>query len=534
MALKSNRVGVRTDQVDVYGRITSKSFFQSILDHLPRWTSLKVWKNGTEQLLPVNTDEPVTSPIIADIQYPTDSSATEQMFTYRKSPTEVDGEAYIKSIKGNTIVWNQTFPTKTVNYTGTGYTLTSSNDGKFVITVTETATVDASVNHFNISSDVFKEGHKYYIRGNISNIAVLIKSVTTNMIEKIWVAPNFIGSNVVFTFTDLPVGTYTLYPQAFDLTAMFGSAKADEIYAMETAHAGSGVAYFRSLFPLPYYKYDAGSLLSFNGTGIKTVGFNQWDEDWEKGQYNSATDVVQKINSNNHIRSKNPIPVIPNTTYYFNSAGYNIHLIIADIDDNVVYRTVSMNNNVFTTPANSAYVYFNMSQAYGTEYKDDLCINVSSEKNGTYDSYTTFTTTIPTDTYFPTGMKSVGNTYDEFNSSRAYTRIGEVDLGSITWTYDSQYTRFKSYKSDFPGIKTYSSVRTQPLKCGMYEAITDGRPFAEVPNMSIYNDVGTSVIYIINTSYTDAVSFKTAMDGVMLQYELAEEIIEPTLTFDEE
>ena len=51
-------------------------------------------------------------------------------------------------------------------------------------------------------------------------------------------------------------------PQIFDLTQMFGATKADEIYAMEQAEAGAGVAYFRSLFPLDYYPYNAGQQMT--------------------------------------------------------------------------------------------------------------------------------------------------------------------------------------------------------------------------------------------------------------------------------
>ena len=39
----------------------------------------------------------------------------------------------------------------------------------------------------------------------------------------------------------------------FDLTQMFGSTIADYIYTLEQNTAGSGVAWFRKLFPKDYY-----------------------------------------------------------------------------------------------------------------------------------------------------------------------------------------------------------------------------------------------------------------------------------------
>ena len=106
MARKQNRLGVRSDQVDIYGRPISSVFFQNLVNDLPAWTDLPSYKNGTEQLLPVNDDEPETSPILCDIQYP-DTLRNDQYFTYRESPTTKDGLAKIRGIRGNTLVWNQ-------------------------------------------------------------------------------------------------------------------------------------------------------------------------------------------------------------------------------------------------------------------------------------------------------------------------------------------------------------------------------------------------------------------------------------------
>lgn len=46
--------------------------------------------------------------------------------------------------------------------------------------------------------------------------------------------------------------------QLFDLTQMFGTAIADQVYAMEQTTPGAGVAWFRNLFPKDYYAYNVG------------------------------------------------------------------------------------------------------------------------------------------------------------------------------------------------------------------------------------------------------------------------------------
>lgn len=80
-----------------------------------------VYKGGTEQILPVNGSVPVTSPLKAEIQYP--DGVREVEFTYQQTPSSKDGQAKIKSIKGNTVVWNQ----ELISFNGTGIKTTGKN-----------------------------------------------------------------------------------------------------------------------------------------------------------------------------------------------------------------------------------------------------------------------------------------------------------------------------------------------------------------------------------------------------------------------
>lgn len=521
MALKSNRVGVRTDQVDVYGRVTSKSFLQSILDHLPRWTSLKVWKNGTEQLLPVNTDEPVTSPIVADIQYPTDSSATEQMFTYRKSPTEADGEAYIQSIKGNTIVWNQIVNDVQAKSEVYGITRTKVTDGN-KIGLQYTGTAESTQNFTAIFSLPFVIGHKYLCTlGASLPTGTRISLSSTDRVSSVIVT---ISTTVTFglLITSGTTVDITTYPQAFDLTAMFGAGKEP-----------TTVEQFTALFPLPYYQYDAGSLLSFNGTGIKTIGFNQWDEELELGTI--AWNTGANTESTTIVRSKNYTSVFGNKEYYLNIPSVSVDVHFYDVNKTHIGPLfVNLTQTkIITTPSDCAYIRFMLSADYGTEYKDDICINISNSlKNGTYESYTTSTTTIPTDTYFPTGMKSAGTVYDEFTSSRAYTRIGEVDLGTLTWQMSGSGDTVFFY-ADTTSLGVASTITVS----GKQNYICDKYEIVNVSSTGTDTGIGfasATQLRVRDTTYTSASDFTTAMDGVMLQFELKEEIIEPTLEFDEE
>ena len=117
------------------------------------------------------------------------------------------------------------------------------------------------------------------------------------------------------------------------------------------------------------------------------VNINIWDEVWENGQISTKTG--EKINDTaQQVRSANYIPTDPNTTYYFKTAGKTAWMLFYDSSHNVIegYSTgaysssnaSAVNNNVFTTPTNGAYMMFYMVAAYGGTYNNDLSINYPS------------------------------------------------------------------------------------------------------------------------------------------------------------
>lgn len=137
----------------------------------------------------------------------------------------------------------------------------------------------------------------------------------------------------------------------------------------------------------------------------------------------------------------------------------------------------------------------------------------------------------------------VGNTatdYEPYNGNTYTTSLGRtvyggtldvvsgvltvdramVDLGTLNWTYDATVPRFYS-----TNIKT--TVKA-PLDNSVVNAISSdyiATSFNELYVLDKRNGTfavgATGTLSIINTSYTDATAFKTAMNGVQLVYELA-------------
>ena len=202
----------------------------------------------------------------------------------------------LRKIVGGTVVWNQLMkdPTFTNNnmwtVTSNATISVSNNIGK------ATCNTDGNMSLQPASNNNIKANHIYFIEidARISNSNKFVQiSTPFSGIEPRTNSQNFTRLSMIGKRTSNYSGkTPALYESDavsgdyiegknfvfFDLTIMFGSTIADAIYAMERANAGSGVAFFRSLFPNDYYAYDAGTLMSVHAKEHRTVGKNLFDE----------------------------------------------------------------------------------------------------------------------------------------------------------------------------------------------------------------------------------------------------------------
>ena len=348
-----------------------------------------------------------------------------------------------------------------------------------------------------------------------------------------------------------------------DLTQLFGTD--DEIATaldISTSDITTevGVVAFESWLALnigtqDYYPYDPGSLISFKGQSVKSVGFNQWDEEWEVGRISAVNGGYE---TSTGIRSKNFIRVFPNTQYY-GIAGRSTYVICYDINKNFVYTTwqehdpagvnyKNINGSVFTIPSGIYYIKFYQT-AYST-YDHDTCINFSDPaKNGIYKPYWEDVLTIdPTKIYgkasgegsyvqcFPDGMLSVGSVHDTLSVNEAVKKIDSVNLGSLNWT-KGIYSGHDYYTSNssIAGIKKPAS-NTQimaNLLCVLFEP---NKTFDTLGGSGTWIAVSSDGRIGINQpgSYTDATEFKTAMNGVMLNYELDTQLVYTDLIYSED
>jgi len=475
----------------------------------------KAYKGGTEQILPENTSTPTTSPFLGDIRYP-QGLLTDQEFTYRQSPTEEDGLAKVTDIKGNTLVWNQLIPTNWASSGNrNGVTFTNNGDGSYTFNGTSTgiAFIPRSV---VVSA---KANHKYFVNvGNDSNTGL---NITINgLAEESYVKTKAIISSpidnnfVLFYQSGASFNNLKVWPQIIDLTQM----------GLDSLT----VEQFTSLFPLSYYSYNQGSLLSFNGTGLKTVGFNQWDEEWEVGGLSILNGVP--VAGSTQIRSKNFCPLIGGKTYYSTCGKtdggsqnrYYLAICFYDAEQEFISAVYS-NNLTFVAPSNASYfkICTNSSTVvYGNTYNNDICVNISSSRNGEYEPYTSSTLSLPISTYFPSGMKSAGNVYDELTESKAITRIGAVDLGTLNYINDNSGVYGRFYTTELSSLISKAVDGNLNIMCPCFVAVSTLDIIYNNASGMMFLSIQGNISFTKN-GYSTVQEFKNSLQGIYLYYELA-------------
>ena len=412
----------------------------------------------------------------------------EAEFTYRpsagsvdvKSGYKVDHGGRIMGIKGNTVAWNQRIPNMiTGNWTAYIYgkiTLTSISDG----VATLTNNTDSSISGDNamlcsMEPLQIDNSHKYFISfealGSWDNCNIAYEMSVSEYVgsmgsANVWVhnkrimygkwtttTPTiYIKPIIRFGGSAMPAGAFYKVKnvQIIDLTLIYGAGNEP---TTPEAFEADYIAWFGK--PLSYEDYDAGSLRPVKMSGIKTVGFNVWDEEWELGDFDTSTCVFSS--GNRYIISKNYCPILPSTSYFkkanYSISTYGLFVVFYDSNKGLIGRDSSYSATI-TTPSNAAYfkiaIFVN---AYDSlTYNHDICINLSHSgaKDGEYEEHWESVANVPVTSLtgkllsdgeptgnsvvvFPDGLKKAGTVYDEIvkRGSKTYA-IKRVGSQSVT------------------------------------------------------------------------------------------------------
>lgn len=128
-----------------------------------------------------------------------------------------------------------------------------------------------------------------------------------------------------------------------------------------------------------YYHYNAKKRISNNeALFLKNEAersANLWDEITESGTLSGDDGSLE--NNSSRLRSKNFIPILPNTRYIFNSS-YVARINFYGSTFNFISTWVN-NKTPFVTPSNAYFIKFDINSDYGTTYKNDIILNEGFE-----------------------------------------------------------------------------------------------------------------------------------------------------------
>lgn len=331
----------------------------------------------------------------------------------------------VKNIGGRSIVWNQLI-SQIVEKTSNGIATTKIDSKSLHISGTSSAVcfIPISPVQTGISN------HKYLFHSHASDTTAL-SSGTGFYNDNGGNRWHEYGKGIIFTMdgngtiaiafrvnSNITVD-FSITPQIYDLTAMFGSG-----------NEPASVEEFEKMFPADYYPYNAGEIVSAGTEEFVEHGRNLWDEVWGVGSINASSGNNEF--SKEAIYSKTYTPIAPNSTHIFVYAGsakfenvktrfydYNKNYIgYNDKDGQTVYP-----NKKFITPSDAFYVRFTLPPSYGNAYKNDIALIAGS--SGSYAPYHSNVYQIPEAIKALPGYGVEGNAVDY--EAKTYTQNNTVD-----------------------------------------------------------------------------------------------------------
>ena len=481
-------------------------------------------------------------------------------YNFRKIPSvghSINSE-YDK-IVGGTVAWNQIAPTNkksgqntpsggtTYDARTTGVDHLIPNHVYYISAVYSLDTNRTDIRpYFQLSNNNYgKFGTDRFI--NVGGSKLLFDGVGKSTIDDSLVA----GVTSSSTITSADVWNYDdLY--VVDLTHALGATIADYVFNLNTPDNRNWLKeHFPKMFNSGYMAYDSGTLESVEGLqSHDTVGKNLCTNKYYSGAgYNvnagvqvTLTDITSTVTDDGKgTVSKDSVSwggidflsaPLPKGEYHCSGTinSPNNRLSAYVLDSNMVITRRLWNST--TTPQ---VLNFNVSIGDGETYilvhaatstaGVVSATNVQLEYGSTatdYEPYVKHTYALDSDLVLRGILKLDSNNKlyydgDVYASDGSVTRkYGIVDLGALTWNYESSSTRF--YSSVFDNAMTSAQLKTT-LLCTRYTE--NGSPITGTnvdKTMWLYSN---KRLYINDFAYTDAASFKTAMSGVYLVYELA-------------
>ena len=532
--IKNDIADLQQKDVQTDAKLTELSAEVETLTEAQQFTDVAI-KDLQDMKIDKEADDyyPQLSVGVADNLAGVDEVDSEFNFRQSGGGAITDGVARVQSIKGNSVVWNQLYPTNWEKI-AEGVTSTSSNG---IIR----AAGSLSETYFRFEPFVANASNHNYlfmISGGSSTLNGAIFGLLNRAGEGQVVISN--GSAYSFYTNTSPssqknigikgltkgaaINESNIVINQYDLTKMFGAG-----------NEPTTIEEFYSRIPMgvDLNAYNEGEVINMKATGIKSVGRNAWDEEWELGYFDANTG--EPAVSFSMIRSKNYIKVIPNADYYaHNPRTTSMTFYWYDNEFKFIGTSAGV-QKVIKSPTNATYLRFRCGTDYGTTYKNDICINISNaDINGKYFPHIEATEDLSlVAKYFPQGMRSAGTAHDEIRYNKATnrwdatTRLKAMRVKDGAWkrvVVDSANGRyaFQITLDDISAALSTSAYTNGVLIARYGKDTTGGTSTMNDKSMRRYS----KSVYIRDDAYTDVASFLASFnDNDIFYYELAEPIV---------
>lgn len=374
---------------------------------------------------------------------------------------------------------------------------------------------------------------------SISNIAVGKTFIVKGIVQ----APNNFNEIDDYTIGDDTSGLSVkcnTWKNIIDLTQMYGSG-----------NEPTTVEEFEKMFPLNYYPYNEGTLMSMGTKEVVEQGKNYFDfsklptgDTMNIGGGDGASTGKVKVDF-----SKQTI-TIPPKTYYANTKKtlkdlcpnitpdtYIITMNRSNIDnngfiylyDNEVFFSLGTPKKLSNADLNSKVIFYNSS----SPESENVISNIQIEKASTATTYAPYqekTFTIPQAILNLEGYGwGVGTAYNyvDYENKKFIKNVGRVDLSTLQFVYTvyGDNNDLYGFRSPLPkDIKKNDNAysQTNNLLCSRYPD-TSWKDAYKGLDKTI-SQLSQS-IQINDSQFTDAEAFKNSLQGEYLYYELAEPVV---------
>ena len=472
-------------------------------------------------------------------------------------PTQINGskvqdKARLTKISGNGVVENQLVQelNSTNNSIGFWYgvhhTVSYSNNVATLTTTGANSGIDFGTN----ATISFVQGHKYLAIFNIKS-SVAGRKVrpqlsanqagedvtlgTNNYIAQIisYSVASATSRFAILIFNSETNDTFEVSDmQLIDLTLMFGAGNEPTTLTDNRIQA---------LLNRGYIPYNAGSYKNSRVGEIECEPYNLFDDEWEVGGINgSGVENTNSFNAKTGFIKISPSKnySVENTTFTTDNSSSNI--AVAEYDENKNFLRITnlyaANTGTYTLKyANSIFSYNASSDTHyikvrlyiqNYDFNNNLptgafCIHLTGTRTG-YAPYQAPTKITLNGLLELNGAINSHDTFEITKTDYVFTRsVWNVDLGSLTWSYNSQSGHERFISSSFVGKAPSDNAIVPNILCAKYLTVAANELYSNgssVKDMTLYS---SNHLQVSDNSYNDANTFKSAMSGITLYYELA-------------